>query len=104
MPDDVRITQMYAEQGAMLVGLWKLGECPIIVSREPDSGSLRSWWHMSISHADRYPTWNEIGQARYKLLPSELTFGILLPPVEQYVNLHPNCFHLHEIDPCGMAT
>lgn len=66
-------------------------------------------WHLSISHRSnilgpdgkalpgRYPTWDEIARARYDLLPGDLTFGILLPPKSQYVNLHPTCFHLHEI-------
>jgi hypothetical protein len=58
-------------------------------------GKLR--WHLSISHANRYPVWNEIRDARYALLPDDCTMAMLLPPRAQYVNLHPNCFHLHEI-------
>jgi hypothetical protein len=58
-------------------------------------GLLR--WHMSISCADRYPTWNEIRDARYALLPDDCTMAMLLPPKTQYVNIHQNCFHLHEI-------
>lgn len=54
-------------------------------------------WHMSISHPRRYPTWDEIKAIRYALLPDEKTFGILFPPMAQYVNMHPNCFHLHEL-------
>jgi hypothetical protein len=67
-------------------------------------------WHLSISHRlsivgpgnlpipGRYPTWDEIAHARYALLPDHLTFGILLPPKAEYVNLHPTTFHLHEVD------
>lgn len=58
-----------------------------------DNGLL----HMSIAHPHRYPTWDEIRDIRYQLLPDEKTFGILLPPRAQYVNIHPDCFHLHEI-------
>jgi len=63
---------------------------------------IRAWevghgWHMSISHPSRYPTWNEIRDARYELLPDDCTMAMLLPPKAEYVNLHPNCFHLHEI-------
>lgn len=54
-------------------------------------------WHLSVSHPRRYPTWDEIKALRYALLPAEKTFAILLPPMDQYVNLHPNCFHLHEV-------
>lgn len=54
-------------------------------------------WHLSMSHPRRYPTWDEIKAVRYQLLPDEKTFGILFPPIAQYVNVHPNCFHLHEL-------
>jgi hypothetical protein len=54
-------------------------------------------WHLSVSHPRRYPTWDEIKSVRYSLLPDERTFAILFPPIAQYVNLHPNCFHLHEV-------
>lgn len=64
-------------------------------------------WHLSISHAvegadgkpkpGRYPTWDEITEARYTLLPDKMTMGILLPPKAQYVNLHPTTFHLHQV-------
>jgi len=54
-------------------------------------------YHLSVSHPRRYPTWDEIKALRYSLLPDEKTFAILFPPMAQYVNLHPNCFHLHEV-------
>lgn len=54
-------------------------------------------WHISISHPSRYPTWDEIKDIRYQLAPNDIYMAILLPPVEQYVNIHPNCFHLWEI-------
>jgi hypothetical protein len=67
----------------------------IMVTREQMGGPLR--WHMSISHSNRYPVWDEIKEARYALIPDQVTMGMLLPPRSEYVNLHPNCFHLHEI-------
>lgn len=54
-------------------------------------------WHMSVSHPSRYPRWDELKELRYSILPDEKTFAILFPPKAQYVNLHPNCFHLHEV-------
>jgi hypothetical protein len=54
-------------------------------------------WHLSISHPERYPTWDEIKTARYQLVPNDVTMAMLLPPKERYVNIHPNCFHLWEI-------
>lgn len=54
-------------------------------------------FHMSVSHPRRYPTWDELKALRYTLLPDAKTFAILFPPMAQYVNLHPNCFHFHEV-------
>jgi len=54
-------------------------------------------WHLSISHSSRYPTWDEIRDARYDLVPDNCTMAILLPPRGEYINVHPNCFHLHEL-------
>ena len=76
------------------------GDLRIWISRELYQGSwLR--WHMSISTATRYPVWDEIRDAWYSLAPPEcknVTMGMLLPPQGEYVNLHPNCFHLHEVE------
>jgi hypothetical protein len=47
--------------------------------------------------SSRYPTWDEIKEARYKYLPAEITVALILPPLGEYVNVHPNCFHLYEI-------
>jgi hypothetical protein len=67
--------------------------CRIIVAEEPRG------WHLSISRHDRDPSWSEIATARYRLLDPHLTFAMFLPPLEEYVNLHPYTFHLHEDPP-----
>ena len=72
------------------------GPCRVLISQEDHLGKLR--WHLSISCRDRYPGWEEIKDARYSLLPSGLTFAQILPPLDQYINIHPNCFHLWEVD------
>jgi hypothetical protein len=87
-----------------------VGRVPGIVERwhrtwESDFEQLRvivAWdhvngWHLSISHPTRNPTWEEIRDARYELLPDACTVGMLLPPKAEYVNVHPYCFHLHEV-------
>jgi hypothetical protein len=79
-----------------------LGECNILVARERVDrlGDESDWlWHLSISHPERHPTWDEIKAARYRLLSNGLCFGILLPPPEQYVNVpaQDHVFHLWEI-------
>lgn len=64
----------------------------VFAGKEPGIG-----WHMSISHPDRYPTWHEIRDARYKFCPDDIEMVMHLPPRSAYVNVHQNCFHLHEL-------
>jgi hypothetical protein len=63
----------------------------VIVSQ--DAG----YWHMSISHPNRYPTFDEIRDARYEFMPDNIVAAMLYPPKSEYINVHPNCFHLWEI-------
>lgn len=81
--------------------------CSVICAREPALRAPQNiWlppgeleiWHLSIAHPDRYPTWDEIADARYHLILDEVTMALLLPPPGEYVNEHPHCFHLWQID------
>ena len=71
---------------------FRAGKLTVFVGEEPIG------WHLSVTHPSRYPTWDEIHAARYDLVPNDVTMAMILPPKEEYVNLHSNCFHLHEID------
>lgn len=71
-------------------GSYKLGECFVMVG-------LEVGWHLSISHPTRYPTYDEIKNARYHCLPDDIHMAMIFPPKDQFVNLHTNCFHLWEI-------
>jgi hypothetical protein len=77
---------------------YTLGRCRVIVGREPIGAGGELKWHLSISHRARYPTWDEIREARYRFIPNDVTVAMILPPKEEYVNFHENCFHLHEIE------
>lgn len=92
-----RLPPLLREFGARV---YAMGECRILLSREPLDGatSERLAWHLSISCAKRDPTWNEIATARYRLLPEVLEMAMYLPPLEEYVNLHPFTFHLQEVE------
>jgi len=87
VPDHLKIG---LEPGAKI---YNAGKLKVIVGRHPIDGR----WHLSISHPKRYPTWDEIKAARYQLIPNNVTMAMLLPPKEQYINIHNNCFHLWEI-------
>lgn len=71
---------------------YKAGKIQIMVGWHPVMG-----WHMSISHPEHYPTWDEVANARYQLMPSDIEFGMMLPPPDAYINIHNFCFHLHEM-------
>lgn len=75
---------------------YRLGECTVIVTREFGD------WHASIAHRDRLPTWDEVAEARYRILPDGVTMAMLLPPMKDYLNIHPNCLQLVQIDPVVM--
>ena len=72
------------------------GRLAAIVGQEPEG------WHLSVSFVDnrgrpsRYPSWDEIADARYRLLPDDVTMAMFLPPPEEYVAVHDTTFHLHE--------
>lgn len=50
--------------------------------------------HVSISHKHRYPTWEEIKAVREAIYPADIDVMMMLPQEADYVNLHPNTFHL----------
>lgn len=49
--------------------------------------------HWSMSHPGRYPTWDEIMDARDALFGPERVFQQELAKRSEWVNLHSNCFH-----------
>jgi hypothetical protein len=85
IPPDVR---RLLEPGSRV---FTLGSCRAIVSQGATG------WHLSISRPDRLPTWEEVRDGRYALVPDEATMALILPPRDEYVNVHEFCFHLREI-------
>lgn len=60
--------------------------------------------HVSISHASRYPTWDEIKDVREQLCGEQETMAMILPPKSEYVNVHPFCFHLWQLNDKELTT
>lgn len=79
----------------VIVGLEPAGQAPVGVWLPPEARLL---WHLSISHPGRYPSWDEVADVRYALVPDDVTMALLLPPSAEYVNAHPTCFHLWQIE------
>jgi hypothetical protein len=75
---------------------FKMGRVLILLS--PPVVEEEMGWHMSISHPERYPSWDEIAKAWYDLVPeADKREGVMiLPKREDYVNIHNFCFHIHE--------
>jgi hypothetical protein len=81
--------------------------CRIIVGLEPARAapariwlppSERELWHLSISHRARLPSWDEVADARYELVPDDVTMALLLPPPGEYLNVHKTTLHLWQIE------
>lgn len=93
------IKRRLLETGAKGCKHFRMGECTIMIAREPAGVEGERLWHLSISCPDRHPSWDEIKTARYRLLPDDICMGMLLPPSEYYVNVpqQDHVFHLWEI-------
>lgn len=76
-------------------GRWyRWGDTKVCVNHED------KLWHMSISCPHRYPSWDEIYTAWYDLVPGaglDFNGAIFLPRRAEYVNTHPNCFHVWQL-------
>lgn len=90
--DHVLIWQLQGKIGE--TRCYRMGGCFIMNSLEPIAGMDRLAYHMSISHPKHYPTWDMVAAARYALIPNEITMVMVLPPREEYVNIHEFCFQL----------
>ena len=74
------------------VRAYEFGPCMVIAGFSPYG------WHMSISHAARYPVWDEIRDACFHCVPRSATMAMIVPAEgEPYVNLMENCMHLWQI-------
>ena len=71
--------------------VYMMNGCRIIVSR--DNGL----WHLSISCANRLPTYAELVTARYRLLADVPEMAMYFPPMDEFVNVHPYTLHLYEV-------
>lgn len=54
-------------------------------------------WHLSMSHHSRYPSWDEMADARYRFVPDRAQMAMLAPPRQEFVNTHDTTLHLWEV-------
>lgn len=94
---------------------WREIELPGPAGDLPDgaayqSGDLRALvsrefgrWHLSLSvSSPRYPTWDELADARYDLLPPHIDVALFLPPPWDYTNHHPHVLQMSEVRDPGL--
>ncbi len=92
-PIDVSHLEPYMPDESVNLKGYVVGKVRVLIST--DHGRL----HMSISCADRIPKWDEIKDAREKLLPMGKHFVMALPPPQFYVNTNRFTMHLWECLP-----
>lgn len=73
-------------------GIFVMGRCNVVVS--VDNGK----YHLSISTPYESPSYEEIKEARYRFVPDEVYMAQIFPPKGSFVNVHPFCHHLWEIE------
>ena len=78
-------------------GAYTRKELTIVITQDTADGQTRI--HMSVSHQERLPTWDEMKKVREELLPLNRDFAMIFPKQEDYINIHPYCLHLMEIKP-----
>ncbi|MBO5740860.1 MAG: hypothetical protein J6R54_02610 [Bacteroidaceae bacterium] len=90
---DIPFYEETDEHGYYATGAFRVGTMVILVSHNDDEGG----WHLSMSHKNTMPTYEEMKDFRYKFLPNGINACEILPPREKFVNRHPFCRHLWEM-------
>lgn len=66
----------------------------VVFSADKHHETNETWVHVSVSHRDRLPNWDELKFVKEVFLGRDKLAIQVLPPAEEYVNLHPNVLHL----------
>ena len=62
-------------------------------------GTAGHWLHLSVTRANRLPTWGDLVLVRDELGFADRVFVQLLPPARAWLNVHSYCLHLfHRLD------
>ena len=80
--------------GGAQVGAWWQCRDGLKVLATMDRTPHGDLLHVSLSYADRDPSWADIRQVRDVFFPATVDAMMLLPRAEDYVNQHEHCFHL----------
>lgn len=84
------------DEGRRIVGAFSIpsvrdrGPLKVVASGAPES----LWDHVSVSRANRCPTWEEMEQIKRLFFLDHETAMQLHVPVAEHINVHPYCLHL----------
>jgi hypothetical protein len=84
----------YGPDDSMRARVWDSGKFGIRVLVSLDDTRHGRLLHASVSSAQRDPMWAEIRAVRYWIFPASIDVMMVLPSLDDYVNVHEHCFHL----------
>ena len=88
-----RVTYKKEDSDIAIGSVWK-SNTGIVAILSIDAGLE----HLSISHKDRLPTYEEMKEARYQLMSQNINVAQIFPPKENFINVHDYCLHLWELN------
>jgi hypothetical protein len=60
----------------------------------PPDNEIQEWYHVSISHPSRLPTYDEMKMLKALFIGDAYTALQILPPKDRHVNIQETCLHL----------
>lgn len=81
----------FDEFGVKFVNVLSQRSVVISVSNEADG---KVWTHLSVSYPGHLPSWAELRDTKRLFLGPESRALSVIPPDDEYVNIHPYCLHL----------
>lgn len=85
--------QILVQPSGMRLHNWKTLD-RMVVAATMDQTHHGALLHVSISYADRDPTWVEIKHVRAAFYPASIDVMMMLPAEADYINVHEHCFHI----------
>lgn len=90
----VEIIELFGNDGDETSGMFLVPSCKDHKLMRVIASSGDGWDHVSVSRPDRVPNWYEMEQVKRLFFEPHETAMQLHVPVEDHLNIHPNCLHL----------
>lgn len=94
----VRLGQLASRPSDGWNGAFRFGRFWVVCS------DGEGWDHVSVSHEDRIPTWEDMCRFKDLFFDPEEVVVQYHPAKSEYVNLHPRCLHLWRCQDAPMPT